>query len=86
MALPAPELALWMAFDRIEPFGAWAADARHSAALHHHAVLQNGENARRFKPTDFAIGSWKDGPILTDEEKAAQLEAWLAAREEGADA
>jgi hypothetical protein len=71
-----------MAFDKVEPFGAWAADARHGAALHLHASLASEKNAKALKPTDFALGSWAKPRPLTDEEQALKFEAWLASKEE----
>lgn len=80
--MPAAELAEWMAFAELEPFGETRADLRSGivAATVANSVRDPEQRRQPFGPADFVPGPF--GPEAADEQRAneAALSEWHAHR------
>jgi hypothetical protein len=78
--LTSAELAEWMAFARLEPFGVMADDMRAGLAPAVYINAHKREGAEHVGPLDFFPWQEKtraEPPVLSPEETAAQLRGML---------
>lgn len=70
-SIDSEEMTLWMAFERVDPFGQERADYREALPWSVYFNSRRNPNSERCKPSDFM---WQYSPEATEEQTPEQVE------------